>query len=65
MLGTVKSFISDLPDMTFNLYFVNYIIRIQDEDLENEFKYLTSHNNISISKVDKLIENTYEGLVSI
>lgn len=65
MLGTVKSFISNLQDISFNLYFVNYIIRIQDEDLENEFKYLTSHNNISISKVDKLIENTYEGLVNI
>ena len=64
MLGTVKSFISDLHDISFNLYFVNYIIRIQDEDLENEFRYLTSHNTISISKVDKLIENTYESLVS-
>lgn len=65
MLEIVKSCIENLDTISFNLYFVNYIIKVQDINLENEFKYLASHNCMSISKVDKLIENTYEGLVNI
>lgn len=63
MLEIVKSCIENLDTISFNLYFVNYIIKVQDINLENEFKYLESHNCMSISKVDKLISNTYEGLV--
>lgn len=65
MLEIVRNCIESLDDISFQLYFVNYIIKMQDIDLDNEFRYLTTHNLMSISKVDRLISNAYEGLVNI
>lgn len=64
MLETVRNYIENLDDISFKLYFLNYIIKMQDVDLDNEFKYLTTHNSMSISKVDRLISSVYKGLVS-
>mgnify|MGYP004640216293 CR=1 FL=1 len=64
MLETVKQYINDIDNISFNLYFVNYMIKMQDIDLENEFKHVVSRNCLSVSNMNKLISNTYEGLVN-
>ena len=65
MLETVKSYIETLDDISFDLFYINYIIEMQDMDLENEFKRLTNSSTLNPGSVTKLIQSTYEGLVSI
>lgn len=67
MLETVKSFIDTAKEdsTTFSLYYLNYIIRQQDLDLEQEFRRLLSKPDVNIDTVPKLITNAHEGLVNI
>lgn len=62
MLGTVKSYISNLPDIPFNRYFNNYIMDVQDDNIENEMKFLLSRNTLNIYMMDNIISETYRRL---
>lgn len=64
MLATVKSFIDSISDMTFNEYYVHYILRVQDRDLENEINSLRRRNTLNIYVMDKLITTSCKGLVN-
>lgn len=65
MLETVSDYIKHIDDISFNLFYINYIIRMQDADIENEFKQLSASNSLNINNISKLIQSTYEGLVNI
>lgn len=65
MLETVSDYIKHIDDISFNLFYTNYIIKMQDADIENEFKQLSASNSLNINNISKLIQSTYEGLVNI
>lgn len=65
MLETVSDYIKHIDDISFNLFYTNYIIKMQDADIENEFKHLSASNSLNINNISKLIQSTYEGLVNI
>lgn len=67
MLETVKSYIDTAKEdnNSFSLYYLNYIIRQQDLDLESEFRRLSSHPDVNINTVPMLITNAHERLVNI
>lgn len=65
MLETVKNCIQSLDNISFDLFYINYIIEMQDLDLDNEFKRLTTSNVLNPASMSKLIQSTYEGLVRI
>lgn len=64
MLETIKEFISELDDIPFNRYFVAYMIRVQDSNIENEVKSLMNKSTLNIYVLDKVLENSYKGLVA-
>ena len=65
MLETISDYIQHIDDISFNLFYINFIIKMQDVDIENEFKRLSGSNSVNINNVSKLIQSTYEGLVNI
>lgn len=65
MLKTITDYISNIDNISFNLFYMNYIMRVQDIDLENEFKQLDSTASVNIYNVSKLIESTYKGLTNL
>lgn len=63
MLQTVKEFIQNLPDESFQTFYTRYIMQVQDSNIEEEFKFLITHNNLDVLSVDKLISNDLGKLV--
>lgn len=55
MLENVKSMIQNLPDTPFNTLFVNYVMKVQDENIEEELRYLRSRNNLTPISMCKLL----------
>lgn len=62
MLETVKDYISCIPNKSFNQYFVEYMIAVQDSNIEEEISYLLSHNTLDVLSMGRVIEKTYKGL---
>jgi hypothetical protein len=66
MLETVKGYINDLPKLTFSEFFIQYMISIQDANIDRELNSLVNHNNMLDSvMIDRLINETIEGLKDI
>lgn len=63
MLETVKSYIADMPQMSFRAFFVRHMIAVQDSNIDYEFRQLTSRNILDVKSMEKLIHTTMEGLV--
>lgn len=63
MLETVKKAISELPKESFNQYYMNYILEIQDKSIDEEFKYLRRHNKLDILNIDRWISSYLDRLV--
>lgn len=63
MLQTVKDFIQNLPDESFQNFYTHYIMQVQDSNIEEEFKFLITHNNLDVLSVDKLISKDLGKLV--
>lgn len=55
MLETVRKEIKNLPSCTFSQYFIEYVMSVQDSNIDSEFSYLRRHNQLDILNVDKLI----------
>lgn len=75
MLDSVTDYITDLPNITFQEYFVEYMMKVQDTNIDGELKQLLGGAISSLNRVDfnlnqvrslnKLLSNTIEGLESI
>lgn len=75
MLETVIQCIEDSPNITFHEYFVEYIIKIQDSNIDAEVKQLLNNAirginiiNLNLGKIksmDKIVTETFERLESI
>lgn len=65
MLETVRSYIaSDLPCISFEEYYVNYMMRMQDQNIDDELRFLLRNNFMDATVLDTLIESTYKGMIS-
>lgn len=67
MLETVKSKIAELKNdsTTFNQFYIDYMMKIQDKDLDNEIKYTFCYQHMNILQLDKLIDTQYRELVKL
>lgn len=65
MLETVKAAIDSLPDISFEEYFMQYVLSVQDSNIEQEFLFLLDRNILDVPNIGHLIQKTYEGLVGI
>lgn len=67
MLETVKACIAELPDISFNEFYIQYMMAVQDVNIDLEIQMKLGKLSPSIKNVksiDKLIHNTHEGLVN-
>lgn len=69
VLETIKEAIDDAKSIerSFNQFFVDYMVSVQDLNIELEIKKRFNRLNPTIqnvSRVDRYIQNTHEGLVS-
>lgn len=61
MLKMIKECISNIPNESFETYFNNYMMKIQDENLNREFRFLIDKNiNMNINDIDRLVSDTYD-----
>ena len=60
MLEQVKSCIESAPKESFEEYFENYIMAVQDELIGAEFQYFEQHNSLDSVTMSKLIAESYK-----
>ena len=63
MLETVKQKILEPSTKTFNEIFVSYMMDVQDRNIEEEFRFLRSNNNLTPLSVATLLKIQSERLV--
>jgi len=54
ILKTVKEYIEELPNITFHQFYISYIMKVQDDNIELESKFLSANNLLDVG----FIENT-------
>jgi len=62
MLDTVKKYITELPDISFEDYYQNYIFDVQDYNIEMEVNSVKTSDILSL---DKLIAKLHKELTGI
>ena len=62
MLETVKSYILDLDDTTFEQYLDQYAMHVQDANISSEVTFNSKHLNIL--DIERLTQDQHERLVS-
>ena len=55
MLETVKQMIKDTPYISFEQFFQNYVMKVQDESIDEEVSFLFRNNFPSANSMIKLI----------
>lgn len=64
MLDNIKHYIRhELPCISFEEYYVNYVSQMQDMSISCELDYLMKHNTMNSLLFDQLIETAYRGIV--
>lgn len=63
MLETVKNSINNIPDIPFSVFYGNYIMKVQDDNIEEELRFLEIANTLDVRSFGKLIENSFEKMV--
>lgn len=54
MLETVKSTINNLPSISFEEYYTQYVMQMQDMNIDNEVSFLLRNNCLTSLDIDKL-----------
>ena len=57
MLETVKHTIKNIPFITFEEYFIQYVMQMQDTNIDDEVTFVMRNNSLSTLSVDRLIHN--------
>lgn len=65
MLETIKRCINDVPNISFAQFYSEYILTVQDNNIESEFQYMIHHNLLNTSMMDTIIQHTHERLIQI
>lgn len=63
MLTKVKDLLCE-PVKPFEEFYLQYIITIQDMNIQSEFEYLIHHNTLTVQSMDRLISNNLGELVN-
>lgn len=65
MLATIKQCISDLQADTssFQQYFTNYVMEVQDRNIDQELAYMLTHNVVDVQFVDRAITDAFKGMM--
>lgn len=65
MLDRVRSILSDVASdtLTFQEYYRNYVLKVQDENIDSELSYLLSNNELTPMRICKLADKSIERLV--
>lgn len=66
MLDKVKATIDNLPDVSFEQFYIQYIMNVQDNNIELESIAIFKHVSPDVSNLisaDHLIHRTFERLV--
>lgn len=51
MLGTIKSYIQDLPEDSFDEFYQKYIFDVQDQNIETEVGSVKTSDILSLDKL--------------
>lgn len=51
MLETVKTYIDELPDISFDQYYQDYVCRVQDQNIRIEIDSLKSDDILSLEQI--------------
>ncbi len=62
MLEVIKHIIKELPCISFEQYFQNYVMKVQDSSIDSEVSFLIRNNFPSINSMIKLINQEVEGM---
>lgn len=62
LLETVKSYILDLDDITFEQYLDQYAMYVQDSNISSEVTF--NAKNLNILDIERLTQDQHERLVS-
>lgn len=65
MLDTVKQYIKNVPDISFQQFYQLYVTSVQDSNIDREVSYLINRNILGVNSMGVLIKNTIEGLKCI
>lgn len=65
MLDNIKSIIKELPDISFERYFVDYVMRVQDENIEEEIRYMRKVNSLDPLLIVRAVGDSFERMKSI
>lgn len=65
MLSTIKYYISNQEDISFDEYYNRYVMSVQDRNLNKEISYMLSANSLNVLNMSILIKDTVEGLNKI
>ena len=65
MLDTIKQYIKNISDITFNEYYQSYIMQVRDRNIESELKHLSARNVLSLYTMDQLIADTVKEMIHV
>lgn len=63
MLDKIKEEVHKHPYATFNSRYIDYLLEVQDSSILLEMKYLKTHNQLDILKLDRLISNNFDRMI--
>ena len=63
MLQTIKSYIKETANTSFAEYYQNYLMTIQDLNIQLELKYLQVQNLLDVNSVDLITDSAYKELI--
>lgn len=62
MLETILQTINNIPSISFEEYFTNYVMEIQDANIDSEVSFLLRNNFLASADIDKLMFNELRSL---
>ena len=65
MLETIRELIADVEadSIDFSQFYTEYVMSIQDENIEEELKFLVSNNKLTPMNLSKLLNSSLERMV--
>ena len=63
MLTTVKEFINNLPNISFEQFYISYIMKVQDDNIVSETKFLNANNLLDVGMIETTIMKEFERLI--
>lgn len=64
LLSTIREYINSLPDKEFPVFYMEYVLSMQDKLIYEELKYLLNNNSLDIVSIDRLISDNLNELVN-